>query len=474
MKAWQRKIMATCSGIAIAALSNACATKPPPAGAEIRQQALGDIDLNRPWSAAAMAEPVTDDWLSLFHDSELDALVREALVNNPDLRVAAARVEEAQQYLALAKAALRPSVAIVGTGGLKSGGGDISSALQGILLTASWELDLWGRLRYARNATRQAYASAQADFAFARQSLAASTAKAWFTATQLSLHAAIVAEMVQSSKQLKSLAEQREVTGAGTTTETVLASASVRMLEDTQQQITLARGQALRALELLVGRYPAAQINTRGTLSAMPGPIPVGIPLQMLERRPDIIAAERRVAVAFNRVGEAKAAYFPRITLNANAGAFSSEILQLKPDFENPTAGVGGRLFAPIYQGGSIKAQVEIRTAEQKQAVAEYGRLALRALGDVENSLAADSTLAARVLLLNQALGDQLHALELTQKNFRIGRADMRAVEQQRLNVSSARIALLNVQSDQLAARVNLHLALGGSFESPERQSKAE
>jgi outer membrane protein TolC len=206
----------------------------------------------------------------------------------------------------------------------------------------------------------------------------------------------------------------------------------------------------------------------------MPGPLPVGIPLQMLERRPDIVAAERRVAAAFNRVGEAKAAYLPQITLTANAGAFSSEILQLKPDYENPTAGIGGRLYAPIYQGGALKAQVEIRTLEQKEAVADYGRLALRALGDVESALAVDSSLAARTSLLSEALDEQERALELTERNFVVGRADMRAVEQQRLSVSSARIALLNVQSDRLAARVNLHLALGGSFDLPERQSKAQ
>jgi len=117
---------------------------------------------------------------------------------------------------------------------------------------------------------------------------------------------------------------------------------------------------------------------------------------------------------------------------------------------------------------------VQIRTAEQKEAVADYARIALRALGDVENSLAANQSLATRVQLLTEAVGDQTHALELTQKGFKVGRADQRAVEQQRLNVQSARIALLNTQTDQLAQRVNLHLALGGSFEAPEHPAKAQ
>jgi outer membrane protein, multidrug efflux system len=229
----------------------------------------------------------------------------------------------------------------------------------------------------------------------------------------------------------------------------------------------------LRALEVLVGRYPAAEVNARADLAAMPAPPPAGVPLQMLERRPDVIAAERRVAAAFNRVGEAKAARLPKISLNLNFGAFDSEILQLKEDFENPTGGIGARLLAPIYQGGALTAQVEIRTLEQKEAVADYSRIALRALNDVESSLAASQSLGTRVALLTDALGEQTRALDLTQTRLRVGRADMRAVEQQRLSVQTAQLALLNVRADELAARVNLHLALGGSFEVPQQKAEA-
>src|SRR5262249_62119747 len=109
-------------------------------------------------------------------------------------------------------------------------------------------------------------------------------------------------------------------------------------------------------------------VQARRELITRPAAPTNGIPLQMLERRPDVIAAERRVAAAFNRVGEAKAARLPQITLSANFGAFESEILQLKEDFDNPTGGLGGRLLAPIYQGGKLNANVRIRTLEQKEA----------------------------------------------------------------------------------------------------------
>jgi NodT family efflux transporter outer membrane factor (OMF) lipoprotein len=335
-------------------------------------------------------------------------------------------------------------------------------------LAVSWELDLWGRLRYARNASGEDFASASADLEFARQSLAASTAKAWFAATQLTLHAQIAAESAQSANQLYALAQDREKVGVGLDSETALARANARNAESTRAQVQLARDQALRALELLVGRYPAAELEARAELLGLPGSIATGIPLQMLERRPDVVAAERRVAAAFNRVGEAKAARLPQISLSLNGGAFESEILELKEDYDNPSGGLGARLLAPIYQGGALTAKVQIRTLEQKEAVADYARIALRAIGEVENALAASSSLATQAELLSESVTEQARALELTETRFRIGRADRRAVEQQRLNLQTARIALINVRSEELVERVNLHLALGGSFAPPE------
>ncbi len=455
----------------VALVLGACAVSSPPTSEDVRREALGDMPLEQAWKAASAAsqELVQDDWLRSFNDPALDLLVREALANNPDLRVAAARVEQAGQYLIMAQSALRPSIGLFGTGGTKTGsGGDATSALQAIVLAVSWELDLWGRLRYARNASGEDFASASADLEFARQSLAASTAKAWFAATELALHARIASESAQSANELYALAQNREKVGVGIDSETAVARANARNAESTRLQVQLARDQALRALELLVGRYPAAELQARAELLALPASIATGIPLQMLERRPDVVAAERRVAAAFNRVGEAKAARLPQISLSLNGGAFESEILELKEDYDNPSGGLGARLLAPIYQGGALTAKVQIRTLEQKEAVADYARIALRAIGEVESALAASSSLAAQAELLNESVTEQARALELTQTRFRIGRADRRAVEQQRLSLQTARIALLNVRSDELVERVNLHLALGGSFEPPE------
>lgn len=445
-----------------------CATKSPPTRTEIHQQSgtLTNLTLTNAWKAAPVStNTIQDNWLASFRDAQLDALVVEALANNPDLRVAATRVEQAGEYVELAKAALRPAVNVFGTGGLNMGGGDISSALQGISLGASWEPDLWGRMRYGRNAAQATYASAQADFEFARQSLAASTARSWFAASETWQQQQIAEEMVKAAQELVTLATQRQKIGPGNEQEVALARASLGNYQDNARQVRLAHQQTQRALELLLGRYPAAELTARHELTTMPGEIPAGLPLEMLERRPDLVAAERRVAAAFNRVGEAKVAQLPRIILNANVAAIDSDILQLQEDFDNPTGGVGAKFIAPIYQGGALKTQVRIRTLEQKEAVAAYARQVFKALGDVENALGAGQTLAERERGLRQVLAESERALALAQTSYRVGVGDLRAVQQQQLNLHAARLALLRVQSEQLAQRVNLHLALGGSFQ---------
>jgi multidrug efflux system outer membrane protein len=455
--------------VACAAALCGCKIESAPKPDEIRKAALGDLVLPEAWKAGgAETGEIKDNWLASFGDEELVRLTAEAVANNPDLHVAATRIEQAAGYVELARAAMRPAVNIFGTGGLNMGGGDINSALQGLMAAVSWEPDLWGRLRYGRNAAEESLASVQADYEFARHSLAATTARSWFTASETWLQMQIAKDMVHSAEQLVALAEKRRSVGPGSEQDVALARARLGSFQDAEHQVELAHQMALRAIELLLGRYPSAEFRARHDLPALPGPIPAGMPLAMLERRPDLIAAERRVAAAFNRVGEAKAAKLPRITLNASVATLDSAVLDLKDDYSNPSVGAGARLVAPIYQGGALDTQVVIRTAEQKQAVAEYARSALRAIGDVENALATGQTLAEREKILRRILTDNERALELAGTGNRVGSQDQRAVEQQRLNVHAARLALLSVQSAELSQRANLHLSLGGKFELPQ------
>lgn len=442
-------------------LLGGCALKAPPAREDIAKQALPNFKV--PDAFKGTAQPLEHGWLKSFKDPQLDALVAEVLTNNPDLRVAAARVEQAAAQVRLAGATLKPQVSALARGGGALSGD--SSGLEGAGIFANWELDVWGRVRAGREAASGQYDGAALDTEYARQSLAALVAKSWFVATEARLQKAIAEEMAAASERQLAFAQDRLRVGRGDEYELALSRANLATFRDSVKTLDLAYQQALRALEALAGRYPAAALEVPPRLAALPGPVPVGMPSELLERRPDVIAAERRVAAAFHRVQEAKAARLPRISLTAAVTSISSDLFVLK-DRDNPVWSAGASLSQPLYLGGSLRSQIEIRTAEQKQAIAEYGRVGARAFGEVENALSSAFTLDEREAILTQLVADNSRALELANVRYRVGAGDLRAVQQQSLALHAARTALLRVQAERLVQRVNLHLALGGSFEA--------
>jgi outer membrane protein, multidrug efflux system len=466
-----RAILSTLA-VAVATSVVGCALQSPPERGEIEKQALPNLAVPDRWAASGGASgAVGDRWLAGFDDPQLDALVKEALAYNPDLQVAAARVEQAAGYVTVAGATLYPQVNLLARGGGKMSGD--STGLQGVGVFLNWELDLWGRVRAGGAAAESQYGSAALDAEYARQSIAALVAKSWFLATEARLQKTIAEEMVAASARQLGLAQDRLRVGNGDEYDVTLARASLATYQDSARNLDLAYQQSLRALEVLAGRYPAAAVNVPAQLAKMPGPVPVGMPSELLERRPDVVAAERRVAAAFYRVEEAKAARLPRISLTAAVTSISSELFVLKQQ-DNPVWSAGASLLQPLFLGGQLQAQVEIRTAEQKQAVAEYGRVGARAFGEVENALSSEFALDARESLLKQAVADNARALEFATIRYRIGSGDLRGVQQQTLALDAARTALLRVQSERLVQRVNLYLALGGSFEEWPAEPHAE
>ncbi len=451
---------------ALATVLAGCALKAPPARDDLQRDALAHTAIPAAWKTpGAVSDPVSGGrWTSSFNDAALSALVDEALAHNVDLRAAAAVVEQAAGYVTVASAPLLPSVSLAGVWSGKSSSG--GSGLNGIFLNAQLELDIWGRLRYTERAVQEQSVAAQADFAYARQSIAAMVAKSWFLAIEAGLQRAIALDGLRSAEELQRLASDRFRIGSGNEASVAEARAHVGTFRDTVRQTEFAREQALRSLELLLGRYPAAEIAVAPALAAAPPPLPVGLPSQLLERRPDVIAAERRVAAAFNRTGEARAAQLPRISLTAGGSSISSDLFVLK-DRDNPAWGLGANFLAPLYQGGALRAQVEIRSAEQKQAVAAYAKAGQRAFGEVEGALSAENSLRDRAAVLDATVRDNERALELVQVQYRVGVVDLRAVEQRNLSLYSARTTRLRAQSELLAQRVNLFLALGGGFETP-------
>jgi NodT family efflux transporter outer membrane factor (OMF) lipoprotein len=455
--------MPRCAFIAlILAALTGCALKAPPKPDELRPQALPNLNVPAQWAEKGGAGGVVvNGWLASFNDQRLEALVRDALLYNPDLQVAAARMEQAAGYVRLAGATLYPQVNLLARGGGELSGD--SSGLEGVGVFATWELDLWGRVRAGREAAQAQYQSAELDAEYATQSIAAMVAKSWFLATEARLQKANAEETVRAAERLLGLAQDRMRVGKGDEYDVTIAKANVQVYRDVVQQLDLAYRQSLRALETLIGRYPAAAIGVPPQLAAKPGPVPVGMPSELLERRLDVVAAERRVAAAFYRTEEAKAARLPQISLTAAVTSISSDLFVLK-ERDNPVWSAGASLLAPIYLGGALQSQVEIRTAEQKLAVAEYGRIGARAFNEVEGALSSGFALDQRATILTQAVAENERALELANVRYRVGSGDLRAVQQQQVALYGARTSLLRVRSEQLVQRVNLYLALGGGW----------
>jgi outer membrane protein, multidrug efflux system len=457
-----RGALSVLSAFVLIAATAGCALKPPPESADTRRDALPNFAVPGQWTAKGVANgDVAAGWLATFNDARLDALVREAIEFNPDLRVAAGRVDQAAGYARLAGAAIYPQVNIMARGGGKLSSD--SSGLQGVGIFLSWELDLWGRVRSDREAARFRYESTVLDAEYARQSIAAWVAKSWFLATEARLQKAIAEDMARASARLVALALDRQRIGRGDESDVALARAGLQTYRDAVEQLELARLQALRALEALAGRYPAAAIEAPAQLAAKPASVPAGLPSELLERRPDVVAAERRVAAAFYATEESKAARLPRISLSVSGTSVSSDLIVLM-SHSNPVFGVGLGIFAPLFTGGALESQVEIRTAEQKIAVAEFGRVGARAFGEAENALSSEFTLDARRTVLREAVAENERALEFANVRYRVGSGDLRAVQQQQLALYAARTALLRVESEQLVQRVNVYLALGGGW----------
>jgi NodT family efflux transporter outer membrane factor (OMF) lipoprotein len=440
-----------------------CALQSSPEGADVVRQELPMMAVPPTWAAAdgqSSAAP-PPHWLASFGDPRLTALAAEALRHNIDLRAAAARVEAANAAVQMTGGALYPTLGLAArTSGNATGS---SGQLSGVILSAAWELDVWGRVRYGQRAAQGELSAREADLQFAQLSLVATLAKAWFLATEALQQQRLSVDALASATQLSALAEQRERIGVASEMEVTQARANVHAYRDQVLQMDGAVAQARRALEMLLGHYPAAQLEASAEFMPLPPPGPIGVPSQLLERRPDIIAAERRVASAFDRVGEAQAARLPRLSLTAALSSISSTLFVLQQR-DNPSGGVCASLLAPIFDGGALQGQAALRTAEQKLAAAAYAQAAQRAFNEVETALANQATLAAREPVLVQGLAQNTRGFELEQVRVRIGSRDQRSVAQQQLVLMSAQMALLRLRTDQRVQRVQLHLALGGEL----------
>ena len=444
---------------------SACAVEQPTSIDETARTALPESTGIAPAyveAANAATGAVTDGWLKTFNDPQLEAIGAEAINNNLNLRVAVARVDAAAGFATQAGAELKPVIGAGGRGLAADGfsAGDPGLTSSGVALNMSWELDLWGRVRSQAQAGEAAFEATQYQLEWAYQSIAAQTAKTWFLVTEARLQLALAEEAQALYERNLQLIESKYKQGQVTSREVALARAQVAAGQATIRNARGARQQAARALEVLLGRYPKAEIEGADDLVATLSPIPVGIPSELLERRPDLRAAERAVAAQFLQIQSAEAARLPRISLTAGLGSSSNELsnlVSLGSDYWT----AGANFAAPIFTGGALAAQVDIESAQFQEAMANYGLVALRAFSEVRE----------REAFLRQVLAESSEALRVAQVQFDVGKVDFLLVLQQQGQVIAARVNLLSTQDQRLQQRIDLHLALGGSFdEKPQEQ----
>ncbi|WP_137403193.1 TolC family protein [Echinicola rosea] len=448
-------------------LPSGCKVKSPPTSEELQEQAFAHFILPSTWQEAKEGQSdsteFTENWLAEFSDPILDTLVKEALVYNSNLNISESRLAQAQGYVKMAQGALRPAINILARENSKLGG-SFAGGLNGAVFSASWELDIWGKLRNTKQAQIEEYRAMGMEVSYARLSLAAAVVRNYYLATELFLERKLAEEMVMLSKTLVELAEKRFEVGIGNEKDIAVAQANLSTAEDGRQMLELAHHNQLRALELILGRYPYAEVAVSDSLLTINSTIPAGIPLQLLERRPDVLAAQHRFNASFHRVRSAKAARLPQLSLTGNFGAINSEVISLVPEFANPIRSIGGSLIAPLYQGGMLKENVEIKTLEQEQATTVYAQAVLDAINDVETTLETVQNVDGREKILSQEVKYNQRAFELEQIAYKVGKSDLRDVTIQQMNLFSAKISLLRVQTEKIIQRVNLYLALGGAM----------
>ncbi|NOG45993.1 MAG: efflux transporter outer membrane subunit [Calditrichaeota bacterium] len=411
-------------------------------------------------------------WWEGFGDEKLDSVIATAFEHNYSLQAAAARMEAAEAQATIAGADLYPSISISGSGvrqkrslvGFPSNPNfSLPEHLNtfGTSANVAWELDLWGRVRNARSAAGASFEASKADYDGFKLSLAAQTIKAWFAAIDASKQL----ELSQSNFESYQLSQERILAryekGLRPSLDYRFSRSSVAAAESQMYQRIQQSDQSKRQVEFILGKYPAAKIELSKKLPMEIGDIPEGIPADLLQRRPDIIAAERRLAASQCNVSAAKAALFPSIRLTGSYGTSTDDLSEiLNMDFS--VWSIAANVLQPVFQGGKLRANVKLNEALQKQAFAAYANTVLLAYSEVELILAADQFLRKQEAATKISRDEAVAAKELSEDRYYKGLVDIITFLDASRQANNAESQLLTIRRLRLENRVDFYVALGG------------
>ncbi len=450
--------------LTVATITTSCGTDDQ-VNVEAKVSTRAVVDAPEAFAMASTHGDVPINWINAFDDPLLLKLIAEGRANNSDLQAAAAGVEKSWLVAKQAGVGLKPNVAFTAGG---SGSGTLANSSANSNMNAglqvSWELDVWGRIRSGISAAEASAKSVEADYKYAQYSLAANISKTYFKVIDAKLQTEVALKNLAILTETVRITSIQKDNGMVSAQDLALARGNLATAKGNLINLQASKRDAVRALELLLGRYPNADLDVPNAFPALPKPPPAGIPSQILERRPDIISADLKVAAAFNRTTESKAAKLPKISLTGNLGVSSSSLSALA----NPSSmawQLGANLLAPIFDGGAAEINVKISTAEQKQALASYASVALKAFSEIETNLDQGVALAAREKALTIAQEEFKEAYRIADLRHKAAETDLLSVLQIQQQAISADANLYAIQRAQLEQRINLYLSLGGSWE---------
>ncbi|HEU5079788.1 MAG TPA: efflux transporter outer membrane subunit [Opitutaceae bacterium] len=430
--------------------------------------AYRDADLGR-WKVAGEAPATSEGWWKLYDDPALTALIERALAQNQDLVAAAARVDQARAAAGLARSAFFPSVQVDAAA---SRGRSLDTLYQttnyiNVPLTASYELDLWGRVRNSNKAARRELSAQSELFAAARLALTAEVAETFISLRATSRELEIVRDTVATRREARDVIAARLHSGTATDLDLARAETEFATVEAEASGIEQRYAQLETALAVLVGQpapsFRAAIEKKIDFAVHRPPAIPIGLPGSLLERRPDIAAAQDSFLAANARIKVAKAAFFPDISITGAAGYESA-------DFDNVFRwdqrvwSFGPRLYLPIFQGGRNRANLGRAEAAFDEAVAQYRQSVLIAFREVQDALTASRLLDEQVAAQERAAANARKAAGLSRTRYDAGYVGYLEVVDSERSALGAERALVQLRAQRLVTSVALIKALGGGW----------
>ena len=422
------------------------------------------------WAPAAPADALErGPWWNLFTDPVLDGLMRQVEVSNQNVAAAVAAYGQARAIVAGQRAALFPTVTL-DAGANRAGSGTGSATVGGrttnnyrLSIGSSWEPDVWGRLR-AGVAVAQANAQASAaDLASARLSAQGELATDYFTLRSVDAQRALLASTIEGYQRVLKITQNRFDVGIVPHSDVYQAQTQLANAQSDDLALARQRAQLEHAIAVLIGKAPAEFTLAAAQWSVTVPDVPVGVPSTLLERRPDIAAAERAVAAANAQIGIVRAAYFPQIGLSASYGTSASAIADVLKASSAAWA-LGLAATETIFNGGANRAAVQGANAAREQAVARYRQTVLTAFADVEDQLAATRILAQQQEYERVAAEAAGKVEEQVLNRYKAGQVDYSQVVQAQVTALSARRSLVQAQANRQATAVALIQSLGGGW----------